>query len=80
MSGVLASTAAAVGIIDKAVGIAKKLADDIFSDSHATVNTLTLIDSYPTQGGKVCVYSDGHRTESIVKKGAGSCPSKKIFH
>ncbi|CAA0210030.1 hypothetical protein [Klebsiella oxytoca] len=28
MSGVLASTAAAVGIIDKAVGIAKKLADD----------------------------------------------------
>ncbi|CFQ53324.1 hypothetical protein DVP43_08325 [Yersinia enterocolitica] len=51
----------------------------IFSNSHATVNTLTLIDSYPTQGGKVCVYSDGHRTESIVKKGAGSCPSKKIF-
>ena len=28
MSGMLASTAAAVGIIDKAVGIAKKLADD----------------------------------------------------
>lgn len=28
MAGVLASTAAAVGIIDKAVGIAKKLADD----------------------------------------------------
>lgn len=28
MSGILASTAAAVGIIDKAVGIAKKLADD----------------------------------------------------
>ncbi|CNI18869.1 hypothetical protein CEQ35_019305 [Yersinia enterocolitica] len=51
----------------------------IFSDSHATVNTLTLIDSYPTQGGKVCVYSDGHRTVSILKKGAGGCPSKKIF-
>ncbi|AKF36631.1 hypothetical protein DVQ18_13740 [Yersinia enterocolitica] len=51
----------------------------IFSNSHATVNTLTLIDSYPTQGGKVCVYSDGHRAESIVNKGAGSCPSKKIF-
>ncbi|WP_232095485.1 MULTISPECIES: hypothetical protein [Serratia] len=28
MSGILASTTAAVGIIDKAVGIAKKLADD----------------------------------------------------
>ena len=28
MSGILASTAAAVGIIDKAVGIAKKLSDD----------------------------------------------------
>ncbi|MEQ9864472.1 hypothetical protein [Pectobacterium aroidearum] len=28
MSGMLAGTAAAVGIIDKAVGIAKKLADD----------------------------------------------------
>ncbi len=51
----------------------------ILSNSHATVNTLTLIDSYPTQGGKVCVYSDGHRTESIVKNGAGSCPSKKTF-
>lgn len=51
----------------------------IFSNSHATVNTLTLIDFYPTQGGKVCVYSDGHRTESIVKKWAGSCPNKKIF-
>ncbi|OVZ95231.1 hypothetical protein CBW58_00255 [Yersinia frederiksenii] len=51
----------------------------IFSNSHATVNTLTLIDSYVTQGGKVCVYSDGHRTESIVNKGASSCPSKKIF-
>lgn len=51
----------------------------IFSNSHATVNTLRLINSYPTQGGKVCVYSDGHRTESIVKKWAGSCPNKKIF-
>lgn len=47
--------------------------------SYASVNTLTLIDSYPTRGGKVCVYSDGHRTETTVKKGAGGCPSKKVF-
>ncbi|ANJ94012.1 Uncharacterised protein [Serratia quinivorans] len=50
------------------------------SKSYGAVNTLTLIDSYPTRGGKVCIYSDGHRTETTVKKGAGSCPSKKTFH
>ncbi|HHH0928160.1 TPA: hypothetical protein ACPZPY_000958 [Yersinia enterocolitica] len=37
MSGVLASTAAAVGIIDKAVGIAKKLADDSGELDKATL-------------------------------------------
>lgn len=37
MSGVLASTAAAVGIIDRAVGIAKKLADDSVDLDKATL-------------------------------------------
>lgn len=37
MSGMLASTAAAVGIIDKAVGIAKKLADDGGELDNATL-------------------------------------------
>ena len=37
MSGVLASTAAAVGIIDKAVGIAKKLADESDELDNATL-------------------------------------------
>ncbi|HKN04138.1 MAG TPA: hypothetical protein VJY31_09365 [Buttiauxella sp.] len=37
MAGVLASTAAAVGIIDKAVGIAKKLADDSGELDKATL-------------------------------------------
>lgn len=37
MSGVLASTAAAVGIIDKAVGIAKKLSDDSGELDKATL-------------------------------------------
>lgn len=37
MAGMLASTAAAVGIIDKAVGIAKKLADDSGELDKATL-------------------------------------------
>lgn len=37
MSGVLASTAAAVGIIDRAVGIAKKLVDDSAELDNATL-------------------------------------------
>lgn len=37
MSGILASTAAAVGIIDKAVGIAKKLANDSGELDKATL-------------------------------------------
>lgn len=51
----------------------------IVSQSYAVTNTLTIVDSYPTQGGKVCIYSDGHRTESVEKKGAGDCPNKKTF-
>lgn len=37
MSGMLASTAAAVGIIDKAVGIAKKLSDESDELDNATL-------------------------------------------
>lgn len=64
----------------KSLNILTLLMMFIFSNSYATTNTLTLVDSYPTQGGKVCIYSDGHRTESVEKKGAGVCSSKKTFH
>lgn len=47
---------------------------------HATVNTLDLVDEYTNGSSKVCVYSGGHRTETVTKDGAGSCPSKKTFH
>lgn len=50
------------------------------SPAFATVNTLSLVDEYTDGSSKVCIYSDGHRTESVVKEGAGSCPSKKTFH
>lgn len=47
---------------------------------HATTNTLSLVDEYRTSDGKMCIYSDGDRTETYEKDGAGSCPSKKTFH
>ncbi len=50
------------------------------SQAFATVNTLSLVDEYTDGSSKVCIYSDGNRTESVVKEGAGSCPSKKTFH
>lgn len=64
----------------KSLNILTLLMMFIFSNSYATTNTLALVDSYSTQGSKVCVYSDGHRTESVEKKGAGVCSSKKTFH
>lgn len=50
------------------------------SQAFATVNTLSLVDEYTDGSSKVCIYSDGHRTEIVTKDGAGSCPSKKTFH
>lgn len=50
------------------------------SQAFATVNTLSLVDEYTDGSSKICIYSDGNRTESFVKEGAGSCPSKKTFH
>ena len=50
------------------------------SPAFATVNALSLVDEYTDGSSKVCIYSDGNRTESVVKEGAGSCPSKKTFH
>lgn len=52
----------------------------ISSPAFATVNTLSLVDEYTDGSSKVCIYSDGNHTESVVKEGAGSCPSKKTFH
>lgn len=50
------------------------------SPAFATVNTLSLVDEYTDGSSKVCIYSDGNRTESVVKEGAGSCKSKMTFH
>ena len=50
------------------------------SQAFATVNTLSLVDEYTDGSSKVCIYSDGNRTESVVKEGAGSCKSKMTFH
>lgn len=50
------------------------------SQAFSTVNTLSLVDEYTDGSSKICIYSDGNRTESFVKEGAGSCPSKKTFH
>lgn len=55
------------------------LAAVIVNPVMATVNTLTLVGEYKDGSDKICIYSDGHRTEAVVQKGAGSCPSKKIF-
>ncbi|UDW09936.1 hypothetical protein [Escherichia coli] len=46
----------------------------------STTNTLSLEAEYRDGDSKVCIYSDGHRTEAVVKEGAGSCPSKRTFH
>lgn len=48
--------------------------------SYAQINTLDLIDSYTTHDGKICVYSNGHRTETDKINRAKPCPSKKTFY
>lgn len=48
--------------------------------ASAQTNTLDLVDSYRTDDGRTCIYSNGHRTEVYEKDGAGSCPSKKTFY
>ena len=48
--------------------------------ASAQTNTLDLVDSYRTDDGWICIYSNGHRTEVYEKEGAGSCPSQKIFY
>lgn len=47
--------------------------------SNATVNTLTLIDSYSDGSDTICVYSGSGRTETYVKEGAGHCPRHMTF-
>lgn len=49
------------------------------STAQATVNTLELVDSYPTGSDTVCVFSDGRRTETWIRDGAGHCPSHMTF-
>lgn len=49
------------------------------STAYATVNTLTLVDEYVDGDSKICIYSNGHRTETFIKDGAGSCPRHKTF-
>lgn len=50
----------------------------VSSEAHAG-NTLPLEDEYRDGNHKVCVYSNGRRTEYIEKSYGGSCPSKKYF-
>lgn len=49
------------------------------SHSYATVNTLTLANSYVSGSKRICVYQDSRRTEIIEIKSSQSCPSKKTF-
>lgn len=46
----------------------------------ATVNTMPNVDEYDNGSTKTCVYSNGHRTETVEISGARACPSKKTFH
>lgn len=48
--------------------------------AFATVNTLTLVDEYTDGSSKICVYSNGDRTETAERSRASACPSKKTFH
>lgn len=50
------------------------------SSAFATVNTMDLVDEYDNGSTKTCVYSNGHRTETVEISGAKSCPSVKTFH
>lgn len=52
----------------------------ICSQALATVNTLDLVGEYPNGSKKMCVYSNGHRTETIEHSAASACPSVKTFH
>lgn len=48
--------------------------------AFATVNTMDNVDEYDNGNKKVCVYSNGNRTETISVSQASSCPSKRTFH
>ena len=52
----------------------------ISAPALATVNTLGLVDEYDNGSTKTCVYSNGHRTETIEHSAASACPSVKTFH
>lgn len=47
--------------------------------AFATVNTLDLVDVIDNGSTKTCIYSNGHRTETIERSGASACPSVKTF-
>lgn len=68
-------TAISVGILAGAIVILGTV-----KQAHATVNTLTLQEQIRTDEGSLCIYSDGNRTETYEKDGAGACPTKKTFH
>ncbi|QGZ16242.1 hypothetical protein Hena1_00660 [Erwinia phage Hena1] len=48
--------------------------------ANATVNTMDLVDVIDNGSTKTCIYSNGHRTETIERSGASACPSSKTFH
>lgn len=68
-------TAISVGILAGAIVLLGSA-----NRANASVNTLTLQDQIRTDDGSLCIYSDGNRTETYEKDGAGSCPTRKTFH
>jgi len=75
MSGILASTSAAVGIIDKAVGIAKKLAEDSGDLDKATLklelaNLMSELASVKMEviTTQALLFDAEHKNKSLEKK------------
>lgn len=52
----------------------------VCSQAFSTVNTMKLVDEYPDGSKKMCVYSNGQRTETVERSAASACPSLKIFY
>lgn len=68
-------TAISVGILAGALVLL-----GMANQANASVNTLTLQEQIRTDDGSLCIYSDGNRTETYEKDGAGACPTRKTFH
>lgn len=52
----------------------------VLQPAFATVNTMDLVDEIDNGSTKTCIYSNGHRTETVERSSASACPSVKTFH